>query len=472
MKRYLTFILALVIAITSLTTVSFAASNTDLELGLMVKNLKQEIIEDESFEVTLYANKDDILAVTYQIGIDFDPEYFEVEKVESAVKSSIAGIEIIDNDEGKFDFAYFIDSVKLKENDNDDKYKLATITFNTLKNVTEELEIKIDEARTILLDLDSEEVDFEVENLEITIPEPPEKSKPSSNYYYAGDKLEVYSDTDDVEFYYSTQKDEYPDIRATGGSISLPKTSKKSVTYYLIARKYGIDSDITEIELKFRNTGGGGGGGGSVSGTTSGNTNTKPSTTTPSTTTPSTSTTITTPVINEKYADIKGHWAENDIKKLIDKKIISGYEDGTVKPANPVTRAEIAKIIVCALGQKEAAVNLEFKDNGAIADWAAGYIQAAVNLGILNGYDDGTFKPSQPVTRQELAKIAMLAFKYGESEKELTFNDNAKIPEWSAKYIAAAVENGIINGYEDGSFLPANNVTRAEACAIISRCLK
>ncbi|MBQ4543856.1 MAG: S-layer homology domain-containing protein, partial [Clostridia bacterium] len=90
----------------------------------------------------------------------------------------------------------------------------------------------------------------------------------------------------------------------------------------------------------------------------------------------------------------------------------------------------------------------------------------------LNGYDDGTYKPTQPASRKELAKIAMVAFKYEQVQDKLDFNDEATIPAWAYGYVSSAVKNGIITGYEDGTFLPDKNVTRAETCTILVKCLK
>ncbi len=467
MKKLLSLTLALIIALTSFQVISFAAVDDDYDftLKMMVRNLNQEIVEDEEFDILVYTSRSNINTYTYQLGLEFDTKYFEFVESKSLIKDSISGIEVFDNEKGTATVAYYIDGDRLEENDDDnDIYELLIVTFKTKKEVNRGLTFKFDEENTMFLNEDGEELTPELEDFDLELPDPPRKDEPSSKFFYAGDSLELGCATRDVEYYYTLDDKEYPDKHAVGGKITLPK---KDVTYYVIARKYGLDSDIAEIDLTFRNTlgggGGNGGGGGGISGTYVPNTQT--GTTTTPTVTPNTNQ-------NVKYGDIAGHWAESFIKELINKKIINGYEDGTVKPGNTITRAEIAKMIVCALGQGETTPALEFKDADTIADWAAGYIQTAVNLGILNGYEDNTFKPSQPITRQELAKIAMVAFKMGESDTVLSFTDNAKIPDWSRKYVASAVDSGIITGYPDGTFLPENNVTRAEACTIISKCLK
>jgi len=467
MKKALILLLTLALVITSFTTVSFAADDLKISLDAYRDGEKITPSSDDGFDVLLYANKKVSSIYTYQIGIDYDPEYFELKEIKSKAEDGIKGIEVVDEEEGKLDFAYYIGNENLKEDSDTERYMLAILTFETLKAVDKNLAIEIDDERTILLDENADELDFETDDFDILIPEPPYKTSPSSNKFSSGSYLKLATNTKNADIYYTTDADEVPATKYNG-SIKLPN---KSVTYYAIARRYGIESTKATIKMSFQ-SGGGNGGSSSIGGSSSrpGGSGYYPST---STTTNTNTNTNTNTTAQEKYADIKGHWAESYIKDLIDKKIINGYEDGTVKPANTVTRAEVAKIIVCALGQSEAAnITLDFADTGSIADWAKGYIQAAVNLGILNGYEDNTFKPTQPVTRQELAKIAMVAFKMGESQKALAFADKDAIPAWSVGYISAAVENGIITGYEDNTFKPTGNVTRAEICTIVSKCLK
>lgn len=470
MKKALVLLLTLALAITSFTTVSFAS---DITFGLDVLGLGEQIIPNEEFDVILYTTSQISTIYSYQLGINYDKEYFELKNISSSVANSYKGIEKIDNANGKADFAYYIGNKPLTENSDSGKYKIALLTFKTLKAVDKALTIEIDDARTTLLNENAAEIIYDVQDLNIVIPATPYKTAPTTSYFTPGSYLKLATSTKDADIYYTTNADEVPNNKMNG-SIRLPN---RSTTYYAIAKKYGISSARAAFQLSFRNTAGGGGvggggGGGSYggSGNYGGGSSFVPQT---NATVNNTTNTNTNTATQEKYADIKGHWAESYVKDLINKKIINGYEDGTIKPANTVTRAEVAKIIVCALGQSEAKnITLDFADAGSIADWAKGYIQTAVNLGILNGYEDNTFKPTQPVTRQELAKIAMVAFKMGESQNALTFADKDTIPAWSAGYISSAVANGIITGYEDNTFKPTGNVTRAEICTIVSKCLK
>lgn len=94
-------------------------------------------------------------------------------------------------------------------------------------------------------------------------------------------------------------------------------------------------------------------------------------------------------------------------------------------------------------------------------------IYKLVNAGILNGYEDGTFRPNNPLTRAELCKIVNLVFKYTEAE-ELTFSD-VKKEDWFYNYVAIAKKAGYITGHADGTFKGNDYLTREQTCAIITR---
>ena len=161
-------------------------------------------------------------------------------------------------------------------------------------------------------------------------------------------------------------------------------------------------------------------------------------------------------------------WASGYIYDCYDAGIINGYEDGTYLPDNELTRAEAAKIIALTFGLSSSATESTFSD---VADthWALQYIEACVEAGIINGYTDGTFLPGQNVTRAEMAKMIAAASGLSSDAEESSFSDVGT--HWALQYIEACAEAGIINGYTDGTFLPGNNITRAEAAAIISRTL-
>jgi endo-1,4-beta-xylanase len=171
--------------------------------------------------------------------------------------------------------------------------------------------------------------------------------------------------------------------------------------------------------------------------------------------------------------DISKHWAKDFITDLISKGIISGYADGTIKPDQNISRAELAVIIIKALGLKPAAnTKVDFADAKNIPSWALSYIALAKEKGIIQGNADKTFLPNKECTRQEAITMIMRAFKLGESSKELKFKDVKDIQQWSYKFIAKATELELIKGYPDNTFKPGNSITRAELFTVVYKCLK
>ncbi len=146
-----------------------------------------------------------------------------------------------------------------------------------------------------------------------------------------------------------------------------------------------------------------------------------------------------------------------------------------VKPQGNITRAEVATIFYRLLKDEvreeiETDVN-SFPDVNA-DDWFNVTVSSLANMGAISGYEDGTFRPNEPISRAELAAMAVRFYDTFEAEyEEGTFLD-VDGDEWYADAIAAAEELGIIGGYPDGTVRPEANITRAETCAIVNRVLE
>ena len=181
------------------------------------------------------------------------------------------------------------------------------------------------------------------------------------------------------------------------------------------------------------------------------------------------------PLTAATTSDIAGHWAEKSITELMQAGFISGYPDGTFKPDNAITRAEFLKIITSVLGLAPASSSSSSFSDVSSEDWFFGYIMAAVEKGIVSGYPDGTFKPNNPITRQEAAKIVVKAEKIDETQANPAFTlswfttDGDQVAEWAKPFVAAAVENDIMMGDPTGAFRPTAQITRAETVTIGSR---
>ncbi len=151
---------------------------------------------------------------------------------------------------------------------------------------------------------------------------------------------------------------------------------------------------------------------------------------------------------------------------------IVGYEDGEVKPNNNITRAEVATIFFRLLtDDARARYWSQTNDYSDIApeSWYNNAVSTLSNMGIINGYEDGTFKPNAPITRAEFTAIATRFFDYT-AEYEGAFNDVSRSA-WYADCVQAAVDMGLVDGYPDGGFHPNSNITRAEAVTIVNRVL-
>ncbi len=153
---------------------------------------------------------------------------------------------------------------------------------------------------------------------------------------------------------------------------------------------------------------------------------------------------------------------------------VVGYEDGNVKPNNQITRAEVATIFYRLLEDEvrdeyDTTVN-DFSDVSADS-WYNQTVSTLASMEIVKGYEDGTFRPNASITRAEFAAIATRFFdETGATYEPGTFTDVTG-DEWFAGAIMDAVNLGLIGGYEDGTVRPNNNITRAEACAIVNRTL-
>ncbi|MCF7856725.1 S-layer homology domain-containing protein [Candidatus Gracilibacteria bacterium] len=166
--------------------------------------------------------------------------------------------------------------------------------------------------------------------------------------------------------------------------------------------------------------------------------------------------------VADPFTDIGGHWAESYIDNLRLTGAISGKSEGTFAPNAFLTRAELVKIVVnlYALEIPAELTTKPFSDVELDA-WYAPYVAAAKNAGIIGGYSEGTFRPEQLVSRVEALKIVLEATGLTIVGGEMNFPDTER-GQWYEKYVAFSALNGIVNGYANGNFGPADSITRAE----------
>jgi hypothetical protein len=184
---------------------------------------------------------------------------------------------------------------------------------------------------------------------------------------------------------------------------------------------------------------------------------------------------------NEKsFSDIKGMWAEQDIQLLGNKLLVSGYGDGTFQPNNDVTRAEFITMIARGLGMLPAQGASDFADVTS-GTWFAGYLQAAAEAGLVAGFEDGTFRGNDKISRQDA--VALLARSIGylklnsKSEADVNaalqaFSDKAEISDYAKQAVGLATALKVVSGNGDGTFNAQGTATRAETVIMVENLLK
>ena len=152
---------------------------------------------------------------------------------------------------------------------------------------------------------------------------------------------------------------------------------------------------------------------------------------------------------------------------------IIGYKDGYLRPYGTITRGEVATIFFRLLTDEARDKYWSQTNNYSDCNsdlWCNNAISTLSNMGIIDGYSDGSFRPYGKITRAQFAKIAVGFFETTTQEYQGYYSD---IPEnaWFTNYVEAASRVGLIQGFADGTFRPNVNITRAQACVIVNRAL-
>lgn len=169
------------------------------------------------------------------------------------------------------------------------------------------------------------------------------------------------------------------------------------------------------------------------------------------------------------FTDVQGHWAANFINGLAIQNLVSGLEDGSFRPDQPMNRAEYAAILCKAFNPAPRRNPMNFVD---VPDgfWAKNVIIQAYRGGFVSGFEDGTFRPTQNLTRlQTLVSVTSgLSLTGGNVSVLSVFDDRAAIPPYAEVSIATAVQRKLVVNYPNIRQLnPNRNATRAEVVAVI-----
>ncbi|MFD1885732.1 S-layer homology domain-containing protein [Paenibacillus wenxiniae] len=180
------------------------------------------------------------------------------------------------------------------------------------------------------------------------------------------------------------------------------------------------------------------------------------------------------------FADVTNHWAKDAVNDMGSRMVVNGVTDTTFHPNANITRAEFAAIIVRGLGLPTDQAAASFSDVKSDA-WYAGAVQTAVSYKLINGFEDGTFRPQDTITREQAMMIVAKAMKLtGLAERTsasnatsalASFTDHGQIGGWAKDNLALTVRAKLING-RSGKIDPKANMTRAEVAALVERLLK
>lgn len=167
------------------------------------------------------------------------------------------------------------------------------------------------------------------------------------------------------------------------------------------------------------------------------------------------------------YSDTQGHWAEEAIERWSEYGIVEG-NNGRFNPNASLTRAQMAKVLANTLGLTEIAAN-PFSDVSE-SDWFAPYVLRCYAAGVMMG-DNGKANPNATITRQQAMVMLCRALGIAPvKEPDLSaFTDSDKVGAWAAPYVAAMVESGIVGGIGNGQLAPGGNLSRAALMTILDR---
>ena len=185
-----------------------------------------------------------------------------------------------------------------------------------------------------------------------------------------------------------------------------------------------------------------------------------------------------TAISDVPFTDVKStKWFYDAVKAVYDAGLMNGTSDTKFDPSGVMTRAALVTLLsrLAAADTSDSGATLFFKDTRANA-WYADAVGWAVNCGIVNGYEDNTFRPNAPILRQELAALLVRFFAHigltlEEDSGSAPFTDQARIPKWARADVEALRKTGLIKGDAGGNFNPKSTASRAEVATITYRVL-
>ena len=171
----------------------------------------------------------------------------------------------------------------------------------------------------------------------------------------------------------------------------------------------------------------------------------------------------------EMFNDMVEHWSRKYVQRLQRMDIIRGYEDGSFRPDQPITRAETA-VLLTKVFNMPLQQGSSFTDHALLQDWCKDSVYTIKAAGLITGYEDGSFRPNQNMSRAELMSVIGRMLPYKDSI--LTCEDSDDIPDWAIRAVKTCISYGIVSGNESEFIRPLEPVTRGETAAVIYKLLE
>ncbi|MFD0672218.1 cadherin domain-containing protein [Cohnella sp. GCM10027633] len=181
------------------------------------------------------------------------------------------------------------------------------------------------------------------------------------------------------------------------------------------------------------------------------------------------------------FADMANHWASDAVNNMGSRMVVQGAGDGMFNPDRDITRAEFAAIVVKGLGLRLEKGPISFEDVKQ-SDWYGSAVQTAYEYRLINGFEDGTFRPNDKITREQAMQIVANAMNLtGLSDRVQgqpadvmlhSYRDADDVAAWAAISTSKSVQAGVVTGRSGNKLSPKANITRAEVAVIVERLLE
>ncbi|MNI08022.1 Endo-1,4-beta-xylanase A precursor [compost metagenome] len=182
-----------------------------------------------------------------------------------------------------------------------------------------------------------------------------------------------------------------------------------------------------------------------------------------------------------EFNDVANHWAKNAVNNMGSRMVINGTGEGLFSPEKDITRAEFAAILVRGLGIKPENGATAFSDVKNL-DWYSSAVKTAYTYHLISGFEDGTFRPMDKITREQAMTMLAKAMEITGLNAKLSvqsadaalrpYDDAEGVSAWAKSSVANSVQAGLVSGRSGAELAPKDYITRAEVAAIIQRLLQ